>query len=98
MTHIRRAISQPLVSTLYAASKTPGDHETGMANRPYQKIRTIELDGKTVKLQIVSTPLIYSDLRIADVIASGIPQAKSDSVLSHPPITAERTASAWSTM
>ena len=98
MTHTLRAIFQPLVSTLYGASKTPGDHETGMANRPYQKIRTIELDGKTVKLQIVSTPVIYLDLRTADVNASGIPQAKSDFVPSHPPITAERTASALSTM
>ena len=98
MTHILRAIFRPLVSTLYGAVKTPEDHETGMTNRPYQKIRTIELDGKTVKLQIVSTPVIYFDLRTADVIASGIPQAKSDFVPSHPPITAERTASALSMM
>ena len=69
-----------------------------MANRPYQKIRTIELDGKTVKLQIVLTPVIYLDLRTADVNTSGIPQAKSDFVPSHPPTTAERTASALSTM
>ena len=27
--------------------------ETDLANKPHQKIRTIELDGKTVKLQIV---------------------------------------------
>lgn len=36
------------------------DRETEMANRPDQKIRTIELDGKTVKLQIVCMSIIDS--------------------------------------
>ncbi len=69
-----------------------------MANRPYQKIRTIELDGKTVKLQIVCISVIQSSLRSLMNNASGIPQAKSDSEPSHPRTTAEHMASALSMM
>lgn len=63
MTHTLRVISQPLVLTLYGAFRTPFDYGTAMADRAYQKIRTIELDGKTVKLQIVCIPVIRFKLR-----------------------------------
>ena len=36
-----------------ALPESTSDQEPEMADRLYQKIRTIELDGKTVKLQIV---------------------------------------------
>ena len=98
MTHTLRAISRPLVSTSYGASRTPPDFETEMADRPYQKIRTIELDGKTVKLQIVCIPVISAQVADADVFDSGIPQAKSDSGPSHPPTTGEHMGSASFTM
>ena len=49
---------------MYGASKTPSDHETEIANRAYQKIRTIELDGKTVKLQIVRTLVIVFNMQM----------------------------------
>lgn len=34
------------------------DDEPEMTDMPYQKIRTIELDGKTVKLQIVCMTVV----------------------------------------
>ena len=72
--------------------------EIELANKLYQKIRTIELDGKTVKLQIVCiiiTLFLFADTNVS---ASGIPQVKSDSEPSHPPTTAEHMASVLSTM
>ena len=39
-------------------------YETELANKHYQKIRTIELDGKTVKLQIVCIAATLFNVRI----------------------------------
>jgi len=70
------------------------------------KIRTIELDGKTVKLQIVrpTSPRLSSRRRrrrfelIWGMYNSGIPRARSVSAPSPLLTTAARTASASSTM
>ena len=72
--------------------------EIELANKPHQKIRTIELDGKTVKLQIVCITVTLFLFANTNVSASGIPQVKSDFEQSHPPTTAEHMASVLSTM
>ena len=81
-----------------ALPEPTSDHETEIADRPCQKIRTIELDGKTVKLQIVCAAVIRFHFADADMSASGTLQVKNDSEPSHPPTTAEHMASALSTM
>ena len=64
------------------------------------KIRTIELDGKTVKLQIVR--ILGSSLmregQDADTGCSGTQRVRSASARSPAPTTAAHTASASSTM
>lgn len=66
-----------------------------------QKIRTIELDGKTVKLQIVRDAMslagsIYRSLTY--LFYSGILPARNDSEQSHLLTIEEHTVSALSTM
>ena len=81
-----------------APKNSTSDRQAGMANRPDQKIRTIELDGKTVKLQIVCISTIRLCMQTLIQSDSGIPQAKRGSEPSHPPTTVEHMASALSTM
>jgi hypothetical protein len=95
-THTLRATSRPSVSTscvgLYIRSLRPQRANT------CQKIRTIELDGKTVKLQIVRTPSSHGAGWVTNSKNSGTPQAKSAFEPSHPRTTAAPTVSASSTM
>jgi len=96
-THTQRATSQPSVSTSCVAPRTCCRRRR--SSNLCQKIRTIELDGKTVKLQIVrarqARPASPSH---ANRGCSGIPLARSDSGPSHPPTTVVPTVSASSTM
>ena len=62
------------------------------------KIRTIELDGKTVKLQIVSAPRSDNAKAEADRDTSGILQGRNDSEPSPHPTIAVLMASALCTM
>lgn len=56
MIHTLKVTSQLSVLTSYAALAT-SSNSVKLANPVSQKIRTIELDGKTVKLQIVRSSI-----------------------------------------
>lgn len=56
----------------------------------FQKIRTVELDGKTIKLQIVSEFIVGYDLTghlVFSAFSSGTLQVRRGSGPSHPAIT-----------
>lgn len=99
MTPIPSLTSLLLVSTLCVASNQSPCF-VGTPSNTCQKIRTIELDGKTVKLQIVCAPshMFCSHNRRTNMFSSGIPPVKSVSEPSLRPTTVVPTASASSTM
>lgn len=60
------------------------------------KIRTIELDGKRIKLQIVHSLLLHINVGFCTEVAdSGTPLGRSDSGLSPPPTTAVQWEFFW---
>jgi hypothetical protein len=96
-THTQRATSQQSVLISFVCPHTSAyrQREANMC----QKIRTIELDGKTVKLQIVCLPhsqSAYNTELTGDY--SGTPPAKSGSEPSHRRTTGAPMVSALSTM
>lgn len=94
MTPTLRATSPQSVSTSYGCLD-PLPYVAALTEA--QKIRTIELDGKTVKLQIVCLPRI-ARLTDTDMARSGTQLDKSASEQSLPPTTVAPTVSASSTM
>ena len=99
-THTPRATFPLLVLTSYVSTEHSLLSSSKQAYESQQKIRTIELDGKTVKLQIVSfnIPLPPDVENPNEVLYSGTQLVKNVSAPSPHPTTEARMVSVWSTM